>query len=214
MFPWATFAGMSNPGKRPPVQVYAEATPNPEAMRYVATSLLVPDDRLLKFTALEEAEALSPLAAKVFNLPFVTGVFIKGNFITVTKNGSVEWDLVQLELREYIQEYLNSDGRVLLTDAPVQALADANERAVAHVAASSPEEERIITVLEEYVRPAVEGDGGHISFRSFKEGVLTVAMQGSCSGCPSSTLTLKGGIENLMREMVPGVREVVAEEEA
>lgn len=203
---------MSETLQRSPISVYAEMTPNPAAMRFVSSRLLVPDGRLLEFLTPEDAEAVSPLAAHVFNLPFVTGVLIAGNFITVTKNNAVTWDLVQLELREYIQEFLNADGRVVLADAPAQALADANERASSHAPAKNPEDEQIIRILEEYIRPAVEGDGGHIAFRSFDEGIVTVSLRGSCSGCPSSMVTLKQGIENLLKHEVPGVREVVAEE--
>jgi NFU1 iron-sulfur cluster scaffold homolog, mitochondrial len=195
-----------------PITVYAEATPNPATMRYVASTLLVPNERMLEFTEPEQAEGISPLASRIFDLPFVQGVFVSGNFVTVTKNASVDWDLVQLELREYIQDYLNQDGRVVNDDAPAQALADANERAASHTAPSNEVEEKIVQVLEEYVRPAVEGDGGHIAFRSFADGIVTVTLRGSCSGCPSSMVTLKQGVENLMRQMVPGVREVVAEE--
>jgi Fe-S cluster biogenesis protein NfuA len=197
---------------RPPVSVYAEMTPNPATMRFVSSRLLIPDGRMLEFRMAEEAENVSPLASKVFDLPFVTGVFVSGNFITVTKADNIDWDLVQLELREYIQDYLNTDGRVVNADAPAQALADANERAVTHVEPVTDEDRKIVQILEEYVRPSVEGDGGHIAFRSFKDGVVTVTLRGSCSGCPSSMVTLKGGIENLMKQMVPGVREVVAEE--
>ena len=197
---------------RTPISVYVEATPNPATMRFVTTRALVPEGRLMEFTDHKEAEAVSPLAAKVFNLPFVTGVFISGNFLTVTKNDSIDWDMVQIELREYIQEFLNTDGRVVLADVSAQSLADANERAVSHAAPTSKDDELIISVLEEYVRPSVEGDGGHISFKSFKDGILAVSLRGSCSGCPSSMITLKSGIENLMKQMVPGVREVVAEE--
>ena len=205
-------AAMNTTEKQPPVTVYAEQTPNPATMRYVASKMLVPDGRMLEFRSPEEAEGVSPLADKVFNLPFVTGVFISGNFVTVTKNDVVTWDLVQLELREYIQEYLNTDGRVVNEDAPAQSLADANERAVTHVEPTDDIERKIIQVLDEYVSPAVAGDGGHIAFRSFKDGVVAVDLRGSCSGCPSSMVTLKGGIENLMKQMVPGVREVVAVE--
>ncbi len=195
-----------------PAMVYAEETPNPATLRYVSSRALVPEGRLLEFNSIEQAEAVSPLAAHVFNLPFVTSVFISGNFISVTKNDSIGWDMVQLELREYIQDFLNTDGRVVNSDATAQSLADANERATGHASPKNATEERIISVLEEYVSPAVAGDGGHIAFKSFNDGVLAVSLRGSCSGCPSSLVTLKSGIENLMREMVPGVREVVAEE--
>ncbi|HRO97906.1 MAG TPA: NifU family protein [Flavobacteriales bacterium] len=198
--------------QRPPVSVYAESTPNPVTMRFVSSRLLVQDGRLLEFRSPEEPVGVSPLAEHVFNLPFVTGVFIASNFITVTRNNSVDWDLVQLELREYIQDYLNTDGRVVYEEAPAQALADANERASTHADPKGPEDEKIIRVLEEYIRPAVESDGGHIAFKSFDEGIVTVSLRGSCSGCPSSMITLKQGIENLLKHEVPGVREVVAEE--
>ncbi len=203
---------MDTTATRPPTSVYAESTPNPASMRYVSSRLLVADGRLLEFRSPEEPAGVSPLAEHIFNLPFVTAVFISSNFITVTRNNSVDWDLVQMELREYIQEYLNTDGRVVYEDAPAQALADANERASSHADAKSPEDEKIIRVLEEYIRPAVEGDGGHIAFKSFDDGIVTVSLRGSCSGCPSSTVTLKLGIENLLKHEVPGVREVVAEE--
>jgi NFU1 iron-sulfur cluster scaffold homolog, mitochondrial len=198
--------------KRAPVSVYAESTPNPLTLRFVSSRMLVPDGRMLEFRKAEEAEGVSPLAEKVFDLPFVDGVFISGNFITVTRNAAVDWDLVQLELREYIQDYLNTEGLVVNDDAPAQALLDANERAVTHADAVSEEDQRIVSVLDEYVAPAVAADGGHIAFRSFTDGVVTVSLRGSCSGCPSSMVTLKGGIENLLKQMVPGVREVIAEE--
>lgn len=203
---------MTETTKRPPVSVYAEMTPNPASMRYVSSRLLIQDGRLLEFRTPEEPVGVSPLAEHIFNLPFVTAVFVSNNFITVTKNNAVDWDLVQLELREYIQEYLNNDGRVVYEDAPAQALADANERASTHADAKNTDDEKIIRVLEEYIRPAVEGDGGHIAFKSFDEGIVTVSLRGSCSGCPSSMITLKQGIENLLKHEVPGVREVVAEE--
>ena len=195
-----------------PVSVYAEMTPNPATMRYVASRPLLPDGRMLEFRTTEEAEGVSPLAAKILNLPFADGVFIGGNFITVTKNEVVSWDLVQMELREFIQEYLNTDGRVVSGDVSAEGVKKAEDRAVSHHPTATLEEENIVKVLDEYVAPAVANDGGHIAFRSFKEGVVTVQLQGACSGCPSSLVTLKGGIENILKQMVPGVKEVVAEE--
>ncbi len=197
---------------RTPVSVYAEMTPNPATMRFVSSVPLLPDGRVLEFLSAEQAQGVSPLAEKVFNLPMTTAVLIGGNFLTVTKNDIVSWDMVQLELREFIQEHLRTDGRVLHDDAPARELAAANDRAMDHVEPASEVDARIIAVLDEYVKPAVEGDGGHIAFRSFHEGVVTVTLRGSCSGCPSSMVTLKGGVENLLKQMVPGVREVVAEE--
>jgi Fe-S cluster biogenesis protein NfuA len=195
-----------------PVSVYAEMTPNPATMRYVVSQPLLPDGRMLEFRTFEEAEGVSPLAAKILNLPFAEGVFIGGNFITVTKNDVVTWDLVQLELREFIQEFLNRDGRVLAGDASAEHVHKAEQMAVSHNTPATADEERIISVLDEYVAPAVANDGGHIAFRSFKDGVVSLQLQGSCSGCPSSLVTLKDGIENILKQMVPGVREVMAEE--
>ncbi|MBP6390176.1 MAG: NifU family protein [Flavobacteriales bacterium] len=203
---------MSVTTPRPPLSIYAELTPNPATMRFVSSMQLLPEGRVLEFLAPEQATGVSPLAEKVFNLPMTTAVFIGTNFVTVTKNDVVSWDLVQLELREFIQDHLRTDGRVLYDDVPAKELADANDRATSHVEPTGEDDAKIIAVLDEYVRPAVENDGGHIAFRSFKDGLVTVTLRGSCSGCPSSLVTLKGGIENLLKQMVPGVREVVAEE--
>ncbi|MCC6540682.1 MAG: NifU family protein [Flavobacteriales bacterium] len=202
---------MSTEKRKHPANLYLESTPNPLTMRYVCDRLLIEEGRLLEFRTPQEPVNVSPLAERIFNLPFVTGVFISSNFITVTRNNSVDWDLVGMELRDYILEYLRTDGRVVYEDAPAQALADANERASTHAEAKGPDDEKIIRVLEEYIRPAVEGDGGHIAFKSYEEGIVTVSLRGSCSGCPSSMITLKQGIENMLKHEVPGVREVVAE---
>lgn len=195
-----------------PTTIYAEATPNPNSMRFVANKELLENGAMLEFNSMEEAEGVSPLASKVFNLPFVDRVFISSNFITVTKNQKVTWDLVQLELREYIQEFLRAKGEVINGDAPTQRIQAAVEQAYDHAKPTGEMDERIILALDEYIRPAVETDGGHIAFHSFKDGIVTVTLRGSCSGCPSSTVTLKQGIETLLKQMVPGVEEVVAEE--
>lgn len=202
---------MPPPANRPPASVYAEMNPNPATMRFVCSVPLLPEGQVLEFLAPEQAQGVSPLAEKVFNLPMTTAVLIGGNFVTITKNDIVSWDMVHLELREFIQEHLRTDGRVLYADAQALERTVANDRSMGHAEPAGQEEERIIAVLDEYVRPAVEGDGGHIAFRSFRDGVVTVTLRGSCSGCPSSLVTLKGGVENLLKQMVPGVREVVAE---
>jgi Fe-S cluster biogenesis protein NfuA len=186
-----------------------DAEPGHHALR--GQPALLEDGRMMEFRTPEEAEGVSPLAAKILNLPFAEGVFIGGNFITVTKNDVVTWDLVQLELREFIQEFLNKDGRVLTSDAAPEIVARAEELAVSHAPAATPEEEKIISLLDEYVRPAVENDGGHIAFRSFTDGIVTVQLQGSCSGCQLSPVTLRNGVLNLLQGMMPGVTDVVAE---
>lgn len=198
--------------KTPPVNVYAESTPNPSSMRFVADRTLLNNGAMLEFNSLEEAEGVSPLASKVFDLPFVDRVFISSNFVTVTKNDSISWDMVQMEMREYIQEFLRKDGEVVNGNAEAVEVKAAVEKAYDHAAPQGEMDERIITALDEYVRPAVESDGGHIAFHSFKDGIVTVTLRGSCSGCPSSSITLKQGIETLLKQMVPGVESVVAEE--
>lgn len=179
------------------ITIYAEATPNPESMKFVANRMLLPNDSA-DFRTKESAE-LSPLAAELFDMPFVKGVFIMNNFISITKNEDYEWfDLIP-DLRHFFTEYLEA-GKVVLN--PIKSLSEEEETEI---------ERKIKQLLEDHVKPAVEMDGGAIDFKSFHEGVVTVVLKGSCSGCPSSTMTLKAGIENLLKRMVPEVQTVEAE---
>lgn len=201
------------------ITVYAESTPNPNSMKFVANKMLVDGGKIIEFTSPEETKH-APLAARIFNFPFVTGVFITSNFITVNKNDLVDWNDVVYELREFIKEYLNS-GKPLFTEEFIQPnkIKSTNSEseikkdstASFHAEPKNDIEMKIVETLEEYVRPAVESDGGAIHFKSFENGIVTVVLRGSCSGCPSSTMTLKAGIEGLLKRMVPGVEEVVAE---
>ena len=194
-----------------PVSIYAEMTPNPSTMKFVANRLIIENGGVVEYNDPDETKN-SPLAARLFNFPFVTALFISGNFITITKNDIIEWDDVMTELREYIQEYLNSGSPVF--NAPVDPAITLNKEDVSfeNTMPETEIEKQIVSVLEEYVKPAVERDGGAIHFKSFKEGVVSVVLRGSCSGCPSSSITLKNGIEALMTRMVPEVKEVVAYE--
>lgn len=196
--------------KKAPVTVYVESTPNPTTLKFVASEMLIPNGGALEFEDPDSPVGVSPIAEKIFNLPFVDGIFIASNFIAVSKNDVVEWDMVQLELREQIQEMLNSDMEVYRKDG-LAANQEVQQEEVKETNFSD-DEKKVADILDEYVRPAVEGDGGRIDLHSFKDGVVTVTLRGACSGCPSSMLTLKGGIEGLLKEMVPGVKEVVAEE--
>lgn len=180
-----------------PVTVYSEATPNPESMKFVASKMILPNDSL-DFRSREKVEN-SPLAEKLFEFPFVKGVFIMNNFISITKDPGSDWFDHIPELKKFIQEYLESGAEIRTKKA---ALSEEEE---------SEAVQKIKQLLEDHVRPAVEMDGGAIDFKSFNEGVVTVVMKGSCSGCPSSTMTLKAGIENLLKRMVPGVEAVEAE---
>ena len=195
-----------------PVTVYAEMTPNPNTMKFVANKYLLITGDSVEFTSRAEAKGFSPLAEELFNFPFVKGVFIAANLVTITKSEDISWDFVQMELREFVKEYLSFGKDVLVmmpAPKPVETKQDADEPK--KVYEPSEFDEAIVALLDEYVRPAVENDGGAIDFRSYVDGVVTVVMRGACSGCPSSTATLKGGIENLLKQHIPEVKEVVAE---
>jgi NFU1 iron-sulfur cluster scaffold homolog, mitochondrial len=190
------------------VNIYTEASPNPNSMKFVLNFMLAPEGLSFDYpdvhsTAEEGKE--SPLAGDIFQFPFVQRVFIASNFVTVTKDDATEWGEVMRDTKSFLKIYFEENHPVF-----VQKTIDKNTTIVD---TDSDNIRKIKTVLDEYVRPAVESDGGAIAFHSFDEesGVVKVLLQGSCSGCPSSTLTLKAGIENLLTSMVPGVKEVVAE---
>ena len=195
-----------------PVTVYAEMTPNPNTMKFVANKYLLITGDSVEFTSRVEAKGFSPLAEELFNFPFVKGVFIAVNFVTITKSEDISWDFVQMELREFVKEYLSFGKDVLvMMPAPKPVEVKQEDNQPTKVYEPSEFDEAIVALLDEYVRPAVENDGGAIDFRSYEDGVVTVIMRGACSGCPSSTATLKGGIENLLKQHIPEVKEVVAE---
>lgn len=199
-----------------PFIIYAESTPNPATMKFVANKYLLQSEGATAEYKSAADTADAPLPARLFQFPFVKGVFVTANFITVTKSDVVSWDDIILELREFIRDYLNKGGAVInnLPEQKVHTDSSFKETTTVfteHAAPQSETEHKIVEVLEQYVRPAVESDGGLITFRSFENGTVTVQLKGACSGCPSSTVTLKSGIEALLRRMVPGVKEVVAE---
>ncbi|HET6245621.1 MAG: NifU family protein [Bacteroidetes bacterium] len=200
--------------RKTPAIIYAEGTPNPLAMKFVCNRLLIGNGNTVEYKNRTQAKG-SPLALALFNFPFVTGVFITGNFVTVLKSDAVSWNDITLELREYIQQYLN-DGNEVINELPQQQENENSnvnplDHGVTHVEPTNETEARIIDLLEEYIRPAVEQDGGAIYFKSYQEGLVTLTLKGSCSGCPSSSMTLKAGIEGLLKRMIPEVQEVVAE---
>ena len=185
------------------VNIYTEANPNPASLKFAANYMLAPEGTDFDYPT--PASALSsPLAVALFGFEFVERVFIMSNFVTVTKTkDSEDWYVLAPAVKNFIKEYLEADKPIFNPEA----FANDNRLPVEG-------EDQTVTliknVLDEYVRPAVEGDGGAISFSKFEEGTVTVELRGSCSGCPSSTLTLKSGIENILKRMVPEVREVVA----
>lgn len=185
------------------VTVYAEATPNPASMKFVLNNYILQEGSV-EYTNPDQT-GNSPLARKLFAFSGISSVFITANFITLTKNTDVDWYEMIPILREYIKTYFQNDEPVFT--GPTEQVADTT---IERTKTASAIESKIIEALDEYVKPAVEQDGGAIHFKSFEEGIVTVVMKGSCSGCPSSTLTLKSGIENLLKQLIPEVSEVVA----
>lgn len=198
-----------------PIIIYAESTPNPSSMKFVANKIMIQDGATAQYLSKAETKG-SPLAAKLFEFPFVKGVFLAGNFVTISKTDAIQWEEVTLELRDFIRNFL-SEGNVAVTQIPTAEVAVDNtfkekkEVFTEHTAPTTETEVKIVETLEQYIRPAVENDGGSITFKSFIDGIVTVQLRGSCSGCPSSTLTLKAGIEGLLKRMIPEVKEVVSE---
>ncbi|WP_299704772.1 NifU family protein [uncultured Pontibacter sp.] len=196
--------------KEKTVSVYAEANPNPESMKFVMNVGLLPDGQSVDYPNLESA-ADSPLAQELFNFDYVSRVFIASNFVTVTKGSNIEWVKLIPELRTFLKSYVEAGGPIFVEGFQANkpaASTEANGEVSEDDAAIA---KKVTDLLENYVRPAVEQDGGNITFKSYKDGVVTVHLQGSCSGCPSATVTLKAGIENLLKRMVPEVTEVVAD---
>ena len=193
-----------------PTSLYAEATPNPLVMKFTANRMLV-DQNIYEFNNRVEATA-SPLALELFGFPFVESVFFSNNFISVTKkNNGIEWSDIVVEMREFIRDYLVDGGTIINEKASPK-----KSKTVTHKEELKREfsdiEKKIADLLDEYVRPAVEQDGGFISLKKFEKGIVTVSLQGACSGCPSSSMTLKSGIEGLLkREMPDEIVEVIAD---
>jgi Fe-S cluster biogenesis protein NfuA len=187
------------------VSIYTEMTPNPETMKFVANKLLYPG-RSIDFPEEKDAKP-SPLAQELFSFPFVRGVFIASNFVTLTKTPETEWTEVIPTIRQFLKTYLEEGKEVIIEDLIPEKQNDGN------VISGDDTDvvKRIKEMLENYVKPAVEMDGGAISFIGYDDGIVKLALQGSCSGCPSSMITLKSGIEGMMKRMIPEVKEVIAE---
>ena len=184
-----------------PVQIYMEANPNPNSLKFVLNFMLVDDGVSFDFPTAESASN-SALAGELFNFAGVERVFIAANFVTVTKKEEVEWLEIQDFLRDHIKSFFEAGKRPINVVLDKDPLFDENDSEIV---------KKIKGILDEYIRPAVEQDGGAIIFHSFEEGIVKVLLQGACSGCPSSTVTLKAGIENLLTRMLPDVKGVEAE---
>lgn len=186
--------------KKQPVTVYGETTPNPSALKFVVSKMLTKN--AIEFKNIDEA-APSPLAKELFKLPFVKEIFIDENYVSVTKYESYDWNEITLELRTFIKQYIENGGIAL--DESIAATSQKHEKQkIANFDNLDTTSQQIINILEEYVKPAVAADGGNILFDSYdeKEKRVKVILQGACSGCPSSTFTLKSGIENMLKDML------------
>ncbi|MFO0321038.1 MAG: NifU family protein [Bacteroidota bacterium] len=200
-----------------PYIIYAEETPNPASLKFVANKLLISEKGAsAEYHHISETNT-APIAKKIFQFPFVKTIFITANYITITKINEIEWDQITFELRTFITEYLNA-GNLIITALPKQEVPIDNtfkETKVIntqHLAPQNDVEAKIIEVLDQYIRPAVESDGGLITFKSLINGIVTVQMRGACSSCPSSSITLKAGIEALLKRLLPdSVKEVISE---
>ena len=199
-----------------PYIIYAEETPNPSSVKFVANKLLLVSGATAEYQNITEA-TFAPIVKQLFQFPFVKSIFIASNFITITKHDAVIWEEIRDELRVFITNYLNK-GNAIIDKLPEKQVAADNTFTktvninTQHNVPKNEVENKIIEVLEQYIRPAVESDGGLITFKDLKDGVVTVQMRGSCSGCPSSTMTLKAGIEALLKRLLPDdVKEVVSE---
>lgn len=191
----------------PVISIYTEATPNPQTLKFVANKLLYPG-KSADFP--DEASASgSPLAQQLFAFPFVKSVFIASNFVTITKSEAIDdWFDVSPSVKQFLKDYIEEGGEIINEEALSVRKADSSN---AITFDDGDVVKRIKEILKNHVAPAVEMDGGAIQFISFDDGILNLKMLGSCSGCPSSMITLKAGVENIMKRMVPEVREVVAE---
>ena len=195
-----TIINQVEPLKKVPITIYAESTPNPGVMKFVANKKLV--DQIFEFKNIDETTN-APLAQKLFHFPFVKEVFMDTNYISITKFEVAEWDQIVLEIREFLRTFLE-EGNEVIVPQKVEVIAE-----TATSVESEPLDEisqQIVGIIQDYIKPAVAADGGNILFDSYNsdDKSVKVVLQGACSGCPSSTFTLKNGIENMLKEMLPG----------
>lgn len=179
------------------ITVYTESTPNPNTMKFIVNKLLI--NGSVDYATKENA-AVSRFASELYKFSFVNGVFFASNFVTITKTEDAEWVDIEPILKEFVKGAVEAEYSVQESKAEEPLNFEGTEVEI-----------KIQQILHDYVKPAVEQDGGAISYKSFEDGIVTVELRGSCSGCPSSTITLKSGIQSLLQRMVPEVKEVVSE---
>lgn len=188
------------------IEIYAESTPNPMVMKFGCNKMLTPDDN--EYKSSEEATN-SPLAQLLFDFPFVQEVYISENYVSITKNELIGWDEINNQLRSFLKEYIQA-GKTIIDTSIKKVKVEIEATPIENLEGTSLE---IANILEEHVKPAVANDGGNIVFQKYDEttGDVYVILQGACSGCPSSTITLKNGIETMLKEMLPNkINNVIA----
>ncbi|MEQ8706606.1 MAG: NifU family protein [Phaeodactylibacter sp.] len=191
--------------------LYTEQTPNPESLKFVTNRMIYKGTADFREETL--AKEWSPLATELFEMPFVKGVYICNNFVTITKEFNYDWADIMLKVKEYLKGYI-SEEKPIIQEGFEEAMAEIEaERGASYEYTENETEivKKIKDLIDTHVKPAVEMDGGNIEFKSWEKGTVTLVMQGACSGCPSSTVTLKQGIEGMLQRMIPEVKEVVAE---
>ncbi|MDO1502450.1 NifU family protein [Winogradskyella maritima] len=182
------------------VTVYAESTPNPSVLKFVSNKALV--SSIYEFSSIDETKD-APLAQELFKFPFVKAVFMDKNFISITKYDVAEWENITFTLREFLKSYIETQKPIITR--PQQSEAQETKAEIKQPKKSlDPTSQQIVDILDEYVKPAVASDGGNIEFKSYDNTSkkVEVLLQGACSGCPSSTFTLKNGIESMLKEML------------
>ena len=190
----------SEKSKKSPISVYAESTPNPAVMKFVASKMLT--KTIVECKNIDETQS-SPLAKELFKFPFIKEIFIDENYISVTKYAVAEWQEVTTEIRTFIKEFIEN-GHIVVDETKVAATSKQEKQQIANFENLDTPSQKIINIIEEYIKPAVAADGGNILFDSYSEDSkqVKVILQGACSGCPSSTFTLKNGIESMLKDML------------
>tara|TARA_B100001250_G_scaffold138972_1_gene119013 strand:- start:15086 stop:15679 length:594 start_codon:yes stop_codon:yes gene_type:complete len=192
--------------------IYAESTPNPQVMKFVANRMLA--DKSIEISNLKEAKGIS-IAEELLKFPFIQSIYLSANFISITKNKTIEWEDIAMHLRSFITEHLNSSNDIKNYTEHIDVRKEKHSEKGKIVNTSkkfNPLEKEIEAILNEYIAPAVEADGGAITLNYYKDNIVCVDLKGACSGCPSSTSTLKGGIENLLKQKINPEIEVIANE--
>ena len=193
--------------------IYMESTPNPEVMKFVTNKILT--ENSIELLNNKNSDQV-PLAMELFKFPFVKSIFISYNFISITKNNDIDWHEISTEVREYINNYLNKNGFVNNFKGSANIESELKDYDIVQHKQIDAEnlsdiEKEIVSIINQYIQPAVAADGGSIVFKSYKDGIVYVILKGACSGCPSSTITLKQGIENLLiQKLGSQIKEVTA----